>query len=73
MSEVRATIFSFIAKNATLDCSVPIKVIVAHVVSRHDVSEILVMESLDDMVAFGLIQVSPDGAILTPLSFRLTQ
>ena len=73
MSEVRALVFSIIEKNEKAAFSLPIQAVIQDAAVNHNVSETLVRVALDDLVAFGLVEVSPNGTTLTTLSKRLTQ
>ena len=73
MTEVRASIFSQIAESATSKCPLSFDKIFAVAVAQHHVSEANVQSALDDLVAFGLVEILPGGAILTALSERLTK
>lgn len=72
MSEVRVAIFLVIADNATVEKPVPQEALITFAVARYHVSAAQVGAALDDLAAFGLIEMLPGGAILSALSKRLT-
>ena len=73
LTEIRASIFSLIVESATAKCPLPLEAIVTFAVAQHDVPETLARAAVADLVAFGLVNILPDGAMLTALSERLAK
>ena len=73
MTEVRASIFSLVAESATAKSPLSLDKIVTCAVAQHHVSKADAQSALEDLVALGLVEILPHGAILTALSGRLTK
>ena len=73
MTEVRASIFSLVAECAIAKCPLTLGEIVVYAVAQHHVSEADALSALEDLVSLGLVEILPDGVILTALSGRLTK
>ena len=73
LTEIRASIFSLIAESGAAECPLPMEQIITYAVAQHRVPETVAKAAIDDLVAFGLVTLLPDGAILSSLSRRLAK